>query len=182
MKGRNMTRWRDPTKDPRQEHKTDLITREGFDRIRSLYEHLRYERRPLLSQKVAEAAAQGDRSENADYTYNKRELNKTLSRIRYLGKRLDALKVIDRLPDRQDRVFFSAWVTLEDLDSNDVNELKVRIVGPDETDNKRHWISIDAPLARALLGRMLDDEAIVQTPEGERTWLITGIQYDTEAH
>lgn len=179
MKGRNMTRWRDPAKDPRQEHKTDLITPEGFQRMRSLYEHLRYERRPLISQKVAEAAAQGDRSENADYTYNKRELNRTLSRIRYLGKRLDALKVVDRLPAQRDRVFFSAWVTLEDLDSDAGEELNIRIVGPDETDNKRHWISIDAPLSRALLGKTLDDEVNVQTPEGPRTWLITDIRYAT---
>lgn len=177
MKGRNMTRWRDPAKDPRQEQKTDLITREGFDRMRALYEHLRYERRPLLSQKVSEAAAQGDRSENADYTYNKRELNRTLSRIRYLGKRLDALKVIDKLPEQRDRVFFSAWVTLENLDSDQAQALRVRIVGPDETDNKRHWISIDAPLARALLGRRRDEEVSVSTPEGVRHWLITDIQY-----
>lgn len=174
MKGRNMTRWRDPNKDPRQEKKTDLITADGYQYLKSLCDHLRRERRPALSQKVAEAAAQGDRSENADYTYNKRELNKTLSRIRYLEKRLDALTVVDRLPDQQDKVFFGAYVRLEDEKGELLN---IRIVGPDELDTRKHWISIDAPLARALLGKCVDDDVMVMTPEGERHYVIDHVAY-----
>ncbi len=89
MKGRNMTRWRDPAKDPRQEKKSPLITAQGYARLKGIHEHLSRVKRPALSTKVGEAAAQGDRSENADYTYNKKELNRVLARIRYLGKRLD---------------------------------------------------------------------------------------------
>lgn len=174
MKGRNMTRWRDPSKDPRQEKKTDLITPEGYQRLKSLCDHLRRERRPALSQKVAEAAAQGDRSENADYTYNKRELNKTLSRIRYLERRLDALTVVNRVPDQQDKVFFGAFVRLEDESGT---PLEIRIVGPDEIDTQRRWISIDAPMARALLGKSLDDDVTVMTPEGERHYVIEHVAY-----
>ncbi|WP_081803599.1 transcription elongation factor GreB [Halotalea alkalilenta] len=174
MKGRNMTRWRDPAKDPRQEPKSNLITRPGFERMQGLYEHLRSERRPELSRKVAEAAAQGDRSENADYTYNKRELNKTIARIRYLGKRLDELTVVERKPDDRERVFFAAYVCLED---DHGEELRLRLVGPDETDGKRGWISIDAPLARALLGKRLDDEIEVETPGGLRRYVIIEIDY-----
>ncbi|MCM5704839.1 transcription elongation factor GreB [Larsenimonas salina] len=176
MKGRNMTRWRDPAKDPRQEKKTDLITPEGFARIEGLLDHLTRVRRPELSRKTGEAAAQGDRSENADYTYNKRELNKTISRIAYLQKRLDALTVVDRLPDDQSKVFFGAWVTLED---DDGEEMTVRLVGPDETDNKRRWVSVDAPLARALLGKPLDADVEVAAPGGTTRYLITDIRYET---
>ncbi len=169
-----MTRWRDPAKDPRQEKKTDLITGEGYARMQGIHDHLRRVRRPELSQKVAEAAAQGDRSENADYTYNKKELNRTIARIAYLAKRLDALTVVDRLPDDQTRVRFGAWVTIED---DEGEELTVRIVGPDETDNRKHWISIDAPLARALLGKALDDDIVVAAPGGETHYIVTNIAY-----
>ncbi|WP_438766598.1 transcription elongation factor GreB [Kushneria sp. TE3] len=174
MKGRNMTRWRDPAKDPRQEKKTDLITPEGFESMRGLLDHLVRVRRPEQSRKTGEAAAQGDRSENADYTYNKKALNGTIARIAYLQKRLDALTVVDRLPEDRNRVFFSAWVTLED---DDGEEMRIRIVGPDETDNKKHWISVDAPLARALLGKALDAEVTVDAPGGATTYIITDIAY-----
>lgn len=114
MKGRNMSRWRDPATDPRAEEKTNLITPEGFARLQSTRDFLWQVRHPELAIKVREAAAQGDRSENADYTYNKRELNRTLSRIRFLDQRLDVLKAVDRKPADRTRVFFGAWVTLED--------------------------------------------------------------------
>ncbi|MCM2131974.1 transcription elongation factor GreB [Larsenimonas rhizosphaerae] len=175
MKGRNMSRWRDPATDPRQEKKTNLITPQGYARMEGLLNHLARERRPELSRKTGEAAAQGDRSENADYTYNKRELNKTISRIAYLQKRLDALTVVSRRPDDTSRVFFSAWVTLED---DEGEEMTVRIVGPDETDTRKHWISIDAPLARALLGKELDADINVDAPGGSTHYIITDIDYD----
>ncbi len=106
MKGRNMTRWRDPAKDPRQAPKSNLITAEGAARLRGILDHLSRVKRPALSAKVGEAAALGDRSENADYTYNKKELNRVIARIRYLTKRLDELQVVDRLPANTDKVFF----------------------------------------------------------------------------
>lgn len=169
-----MTRWRDPAKDPRQEPKSNLITPEGHARLKGIHEHLSRVKRPELSAKVGEAAALGDRSENADYTYNKKELNRVIARIRYLGKRLDELQVVDRLPADTGRVYFGAFVTLEDEEGE---ELHIRIVGHDETDTEKRWISVDAPLAKALLGKAIDDEATVAAPGGETTYIITGIEY-----
>lgn len=174
MKGRNMTRWRDPAKDPRQEPRSNLITAEGAARLRGILDHLSRVKRPELSAKVGEAAALGDRSENADYTYNKKELNRVIARIRYLTKRLDELTVVNRLPADTERVYFGAFVTLED---DEGEELRIRIVGHDETDTARRWISVDAPLAKALLGKSLDDEVAVAAPAGETTYLITAIAY-----
>ena len=174
MKGRNMTRWRDPAKDPRQEPKSNLITAEGAERLRGILEHLSRVKRPALSAKVGEAAALGDRSENADYTYNKKELNRVIARIRYLTKRLDELTVVDRLPTDTGKVYFGAFVTLEDEEGE---ELNIRIVGHDETDTAKRWISVDAPMARALLGKALDDEVSVAAPSGTTTYLITEIAY-----
>lgn len=174
MKGRNMTRWRDPAKDPRQEPRSNLITAEGAARLRGILDHLSRVKRPALSAKVGEAAALGDRSENADYTYNKKELNRVIARIRYLTKRLAELQVVDRLPEDTDRVYFGAFVTLEDEEGE---ELAIRIVGHDETDTARRWISVDSPLARALLGKSLDDEVSVAAPGGETTYIITDIAY-----
>ncbi|SHE34695.1 transcription elongation factor GreB [Modicisalibacter ilicicola DSM 19980] len=176
MKGRNMTRWRDPATDPRQEKKSNLITPEGFARLQGIHDHLSRVRRPELSTKVGEAAALGDRSENADYTYNKKELNRVIARIRYLGKRLEELQVVDRLPADTGRVYFGAFVTLEDEAGE---ELAIRIVGHDETDTRKRWISVDAPLARALLGKALDEEVTVAAPGGDTTYVITEIDYRT---
>ena len=174
MKGRNMTRWRDPSKDPRQEPKSNLITAEGAERLRGILDHLSRFKRPSLSAKVGEAAALGDRSENADYTYNKKELNRVIARIRYLTKRLDELTVVDRLPADTGKVYFGAFVTLED---DDGEELAIRIVGHDETDTTKRWISVDSPLAKALLGKPLDEEVTVAAPGGETTYVITEIAY-----
>jgi transcription elongation factor GreB len=114
---------------------------------------------------VSEAAALGDRSENAEYIYGKKLLRETDRRIRFLQKRLPELKVIDRLPDQPERVFFGAFVELE----NDESELlKIRIVGSDEFVPEKHWISIESPLARALLGKQIDDDVFVQLPNNQR--------------
>lgn len=174
MKGRNMTRWRDPAKDPRQEPKSNVITAEGAARLRGILDHLSRVKRPALSTKVGEAAALGDRSENADYTYNKKELNRVIARIRYLTKRLDELQIVDRLPADTGKVFFGAFVSLEDENGE---TLDIRIVGHDETDTAKRWISVDAPLAKALLGKEVDDEVTVTTPAGETIFLITAIDY-----
>ena len=174
MKGRNMTRWRDPAKDPRQEPKSNLITAEGANRLRGILDHLSRVKRPALSTKVGEAAALGDRSENADYTYNKKELNRVIARIRYLTKRLDELQVVDRLPADTHKAFFGAYISLE----NDNGEpLDIRIVGHDEIDTDKRWISVDSPMAKALLGKEVDDEVTVTTPGGEAYYLITAIRY-----
>lgn len=174
MKGRNMTRWRDPAKDPRQEPKSNVITAEGAARMRGILEHLSRVKRPALSTKVGEAAAQGDRSENADYTYNKKELNRVIARIRYLTKRLDELQVIDRLPADTGKVFFGAFVELEDEHGE---MLSLRIVGHDETDTQKRWISVDAPLAKALLGKQIDDDVRVSAPGGDSLYSINAIRY-----
>lgn len=174
MQGRNMTRWRDPKTDPRQEKKSNVITPQGYARMKGTADYLRRVKRPDLSRKTGEAAAMGDRSENADYTYNKKELNQTIARIAYLERRLDELTVVDRLPTDQERVYFAAFVTLE---NEQEEEMEIRIVGPDETDNARRWISIDAPLAKALLGKRLDDEVSVAAPGGVATYLISDIRY-----
>ncbi|PRY66243.1 transcription elongation factor GreB [Vreelandella songnenensis] len=175
MKGRNMTRWRDPAKDPRQEPKSNLITAEGAARLRGILDHLSRVKRPALSTKVGEAAALGDRSENADYTYNKKELNRVIARIRYLTKRLDELQVVDRLPADTGKVFFGAFVSLED---DEGENLDIRIVGHDEIDTQKRWISIDAPMAKALLGKQVDDEITVLTPNGETFYIVTAIRYE----
>lgn len=174
MKGRNMTRWRDPAKDPRQEPKSNVITAEGAARMRGILEHLSRVKRPALSTKVGEAAAQGDRSENADYTYNKKELNRVIARIRYLTKRLDELQVIDRLPADTGKVFFGAFVELEDEHGE---TLSLRIVGHDETDTRKRWISVDAPLAKALLGKQIDDDVTVSAPGGDSLYSVNAIRY-----
>ncbi|WP_110657753.1 transcription elongation factor GreB [Salinicola halimionae] len=174
MQGRNMTRWRDPKTDPRQEKKSNLITPQGRARLQGIHDHLSRVKRPQLSEKVGEAAALGDRSENADYTYNKKELNRVIARIRYLRKRLDELQVVDRLPADTGKIYFSASVTLED---DNGEELQVRLVGHDETNTDKHWISIDAPLAQALLGKSLDDDIVVAAPGGKTHYIVTDIAY-----
>lgn len=174
MKGRNMTRWRDPAKDPRQAPKSNLITAEGAARLRGILDHLSRVKRPALSTKVGEAAALGDRSENADYTYNKKELNRVIARIRYLTKRLDELQVVDRLPADTDKIFFGAFVSLEDEEGE---ALELRIVGHDEIDTQKRWISIDSPMAKALLGKQADDDIEVATPNGQAFYTVIKVLY-----
>ncbi len=131
--------------------------------------------RPRVTQAVSEAAAQGDRSENAEYTYGKRRLREIDRRVRFLRKRLDGMTVVDKPPSDTRRVFFGAWVTLED---DDGKEHRHRIVGPDEFDMDPGYISMDAPLARALMRKALDEEVKVELPGGSRTLVIVAIRYD----
>ena len=123
---------------------------------------------------LAAAAAEGDRSENAEYIYRKKQLRELDRRIRYLQKRLPALKVVDDGPAEREQVFFGAWVALEGPDG-DVRTY--RIVGADEFDPKRNWISVDSPMARALLKRRVDDEVRVETPSGPTELVILEIAY-----
>ena len=130
--------------------------------------------RPQVTAAVHEAAKNGDRSENGDYIYGKKRLREIDSRVRFLSKRLEELQIVDRLPEDRDRVFFGAWVTLEDEGGQ---ERRYRIVGPDEFDLKHNKLSMDSPMARSLLGKRLDDEVKVRTPAGEERLYITAIEY-----
>ena len=153
---------------------TALITPEGAKRLRDELHELWMVRRPQVTQAVSEAAAQGDRSENAEYTYGKKQLREIDSRVRFLRKRLEQLEVVEHRPSDIHKVYFGAWVTLED----EQGALKrYRLVGPDEFDLKAGFISIDSPLARALLGKALDAEISVHTPSGAQYWIITAIDY-----
>lgn len=131
--------------------------------------------RPEITQKVTWAASLGDRSENADYKENKRKLREIDRRIRYLSKRMDQLKIIDPSEEQQGKVFFGAWVSVE---SEDGDEKRFQIVGYDEIFNRRDAISIDSPMARALLKKEVGDEALVITPEKKTLWYINDIEYE----
>ena len=166
-----MPRYRPPTTPG-----SKFITREGHARLTSELDQLWRVERPQVTLAVSEAAAQGDRSENAEYTYGKRRLREIDRRVRFLRKRLEGMVVVDQTPADRQRVFFGAWVTLED---DEGIETRHRIVGPDEFDLAPGYVSMDAPLARSLLGKRLDDEVTVPTPKGERTWVITEVRYET---
>lgn len=156
--------------------KTNLITREGFEKLNAELNHLWRVYRPEITQKVAWAASLGDRSENADYKENKRLLRQIDSRVRFLRKRLEVLKIVDYSPQQDGKVFFGAWVEVEDANSE---TKKFRIVGPDEIYGRNDYISIDSPMARALLKKEEGDDAIVPTPTGPKEWFVLTISYAT---
>lgn len=131
--------------------------------------------RPKVTHIVHEAAKNGDRSENGDYIYGKRRLREIDSRVRYLTKRIEEATIVEDKPRDPSKIFFAAWVTVEDEDSGD--EYLYRLVGSDEIDSSLNWISIDSPIARALVGKSIDDEVKVKTPAGERYLIITAIKY-----
>lgn len=167
-----MSRYRPPTP-----ASSNYITAEGYKALKAEVKHLWKIERPIVTQAVADAAAQGDRSENADYIYGKRRLREIDRRVRYLSKRLEDFIVVDRPPEDCSRVFFAAYVSLEFERDGDWLEKTYRIVGADELDPARNTISVDSPLARALLGKRLDDEVSVNTPTGKIEYTITGISY-----
>src|SRR3984957_8593466 len=148
---------------------------QGAQRLQAELDQLWKLERPRVTQAVSEAAAQGDRSENADYTYGKRRLREIDSRVRFLRKRLDGMVVVSEPPSDPRRVFFGAWVTLE---SQEGAESCYRIVGPDEFDMAPGYISMDSPLGRALMRKSLDDEIKVELPGGLRTFVIVQIDYE----
>ncbi|MFO7278564.1 MAG: transcription elongation factor GreB [Pseudomonadota bacterium] len=166
-----MSRYRPPEKPG-----SKYITPEGARRLREELDHLWRVERPRVTQAVAEAAAQGDRSENAEYTYGKRRLREIDRRVRFLRKRLDGIVIVDRPPSDPNRVYFGAWVELEDERGELV---RYRIVGPDEFDMAPGYISMDSPLGRALLRKALDEEVTVEVPGGRKTYTIVGISYET---
>jgi transcription elongation factor GreB len=166
---------RDRTPRPKS---SGYITPEGAKRLRDELEQLWTVERPRVTQEVADAAAQGDRSENAEYIYGKRRLREIDRRVRFLSKRLDELVVVSEPPSDASRVFFGAWVTIEDEDGA---EAVYRIVGPDEFDTDRGWISLDSPVARALMGKREGDEVTVHRPKGETTYTIARVGYHEPA-
>lgn len=165
-----MSRWRPPVP-----ASTALITRAGHDRLKAELDELWRVKRPEVVRALSAAAAEGDRSENAEYTYRKKQLGEIDRRVRYLSKRVPALRVVDAAPSDPQTVYFGATVEVEDIASGETR--RHRIVGPDETDARLGWISIDSPLARAMLKKRLDDEFEAQLPGGVQRFVIVDVQY-----
>ena len=165
-----MSRWR-----PASPSSTAIITRAGFERLKSELDHLWHTLRPEVVRALAAAAAEGDRSENAEYTYRKKQLGEIDRRVRYLSKRIPSLKVAEGAPAQREQVYFGARVELENVASGE--SLVYRIVGPDETDARQGWISIDSPMARALLKKRRDDEFEAELPGGRASFAILDVSY-----
>ena len=154
-----MSRYRAP-----QAPASKYITPEGKRRLEQELDHLWRVKRPKVTQAVAEAAAQGDRSENAEYIYGKKQLREIDRRVRFLRKRLEDIVVVDRIPDDAQRIYFGAWVRVEDEEGQ---VAEYRIVGPDEFDVDKRYISLDSPMARALLKKTVGEDIVLELPKGE---------------
>jgi transcription elongation factor GreB len=153
------------------------ITREGYQALADELKAL-WQRRAAVTKALTAAAAEGDRSENAEYIYRKKELREIDRRIRYLQKRLPDLKVVARQPSDPTVIFFGAWVTVED---SECIQCCFRIVGADEFDPAKGWISMDSPMAKALMKKTVDDEVRVSTPQGRREYVIIEVRYAASA-
>ncbi len=164
-----MSRWRPP-----RPKGSKYITPEGAQKLTEEMHQLWKVERPNVTARVAEAAAQGDRSENAEYIYGKKRLREIDSRVRFLTKRLDEVTVVDTIPEDKGRVYFGAFVTIEDEEGK---ETEYRIVGPDEFNIEEGKLSMDSPLGKAILGREIDDEIEVSTPDGVKFFYISKIRY-----
>jgi transcription elongation factor GreB len=162
---------------PPRQRGSKYITAEGEQALREELHQLWKVERPTVADAVHEAAKNGDRSENGDYIYGKRRLREIDSRVRFLNKRLDEVEVVQRIPADTGKIFFGAWVSVE----NEAGEEKRwRVVGPDEFDLSKGKLSMDSPLARALIGKQRDDEVRVQSPSGEQVYYITEIEYHAD--
>ena len=171
-----MGRWRPPAA-----QSTALVTPQGHARMKAELDELWRVRRPEVVRALAAAAAEGDRSENAEYTYRKKQLGEIDRRVRYLGKRLESLRVVDTVPADREAVYFGATVEVERLDDGSLDNgetARYRIVGPDETDAALGHISIDSPLARAMLKKRVDDEFEAELPAGPARFAIVAVDYD----
>jgi transcription elongation factor GreB len=155
---------------------SQFATAEGARRLREELDYLWRIQRPQVTRAVQEAAAQGDRSENAEYIYGKKQLREIDRRVRFLRKRLEGLVVVSRPPDDISHVYFGAWVRIEDEEGH---ETELRIVGPDEIDPARRYVSMDSPIARALMRRGNGDEFTVEVPGGQRTYVVTEVRYES---
>jgi transcription elongation factor GreB len=165
-----MSRWR-----PAAPGSTAIISRVGFERLKAELDQLWRVLRPDVVKAITAAAAEGDRSENAEYIYRKKQLAEIDRRVRYLSKRIPALQVVEGAPGKRDQVFFGASIELENVDSGET--LRYRIVGPDETDAQLGWISIDSPIARAVLKKRVDDEFVAELPSGVATFAVVAVDY-----
>lgn len=163
-----MARYRPP-----QPKSSAYITAEGYQALQDELDAL-WKRRHRVTIALSAAAAEGDRSENAEYIYRKKELREIDRRLRYLQKRLPDLKVVREPPSDQQAIFFAAWVRLEDEAGN---ESVYRIAGPDEFDLDKGFISMDSPMARALMKKRVDDEVNVHTPKGDKRYYVSEISY-----
>ena len=170
-------RQRKPLKDAKSATRTGskYATPEGARQLRAELDELWLIERPALTRAVAEAAAQGDRSENAEYIYGKRRLREIHRRVRYLRERLDGLKVVSQPPSDRSRVYFGAWVTIDEQGGARRHH---RIVGPDEFDREPGYISMDSPLGRALLGRRVGDSLEINLPAGILAVAVSAIDYE----
>lgn len=155
-------------------NRSHVITPEGAAALQAECDFLWRKERPKVTQEVSDAAKLGDRSENAEYIYGKKRLRQIDSRLRFLRKRLEQLTIVDRIPNDQQKVYFGAWVELEDEEEH---RYRYRIVGEDEIDLERGYISIDAPLARGLLGKYVDDDVAVKLPKGIVEYAIISVSY-----
>lgn len=164
-----MSRYRAP-----QAPASKYITPEGKRRLEQELDHLWRVKRPKVTQAVAEAAAQGDRSENAEYIYGKKQLREIDRRVRFLRKRLEDIVVVDRIPDDAQRIYFGAWVRVEDEEGR---VAEYRIVGPDEFDVDKRYISLDSPMARALLKKTVGEDIVLELPKGEAFLHVLAVSY-----
>lgn len=164
-----MTRWRQPAP-----QSTAIITAQGRDRLRAELDELWRLRRPEVVKALSAAAAEGDRSENAEYLYRKKQLGEIDRRVRFITQRLEKLRVVTEPPTDRGAVYFGAWFRVE---AEDGSTIEYRIVGPDETDAKQGWISIDSPLARAALKKRVDDEIEAELPSGRVALTILAVRY-----
>lgn len=163
---------------PPQPRSSLYITAEGYDSLKTELKAL-WVRRAEVTKALAAAAAEGDRSENAEYIYRKKELGGIDRRIRYLQKRLPDLKVVSEPPGNPSHIFFGAWVKLEDEEGDVV---VYRIVGPDEFDLEKGFISMDSPMAKALIKKGIDDEVEVQLPAGKAVYYVLDVSYQSDLH
>jgi transcription elongation factor GreB len=154
--------------------KTPLITPEGLEKLKTELDHLWRVERPDTTQKVSWAASLGDRSENADYHYNKKRLREIDRRLLYLRKCIDDLKVVGYSPFQEGKVMFGAWVEIKNQKGD---QRRFRIVGYDEIFDTKDYISIDSPMARALMQKVVGDEVVVKTHAGEFVWHVVSIEY-----
>ncbi len=166
---------------PPQPVGSKYITAEGHKRLHEEHDYLWKKKRPEVTRILSAAAAEGDRSENAEYIYRKKELREIDARVRFLRKRLENMVVVDRIPADTGKVYFGAWVTIE----NEKGEIKTyRVVGPDEFDPKLHYISMDSPMGKALLGKSLGDEFsfTLENKNGQQKhlYIINGVSYDSD--
>ena len=165
-----MSRWRPPAPSS-----TAIITRDGFERLKSELDHLWHTVRPEVVKALAAAAAEGDRSVNAEYTYRKKQLGEIDRRARYLSKRIPVLQVVEAVNSQRDAVFFGATMEIENVETGET--VRYRIVGPDETDARKGWISIDSPMARAVLKKRVDDEFDADLPGGRTRFAVVSVEY-----